>query len=722
MKNHREQDNLVATIDPAHPERQSPQPFVGWLWLTTMGWVAGALFGACFGAYDAIYHGPSLLAADVFVAIAMAGLIGLLLFASLAVLALPMVAIVGPKLTCSAAVGGITGVGLVTLIAAVVLEGMRRTHDFTAIIVIASAAVVGVVAGRWVAGHSLSSRPVSVMAFMVMALASVLLAACGIAVCRHWNGGVALGLLLLAIIIVGNICLIRVIRSRPHLILSISLLALVGLSVGFARVNYRFASPVGPPAAVGDQPLNVVLIVLDTTRRDRMGCYGNTDRLTPVFDALASDSVVYEDAYSPSPWTMPSHASMFTGLHPVSHGCSYEHHAWLDDDFDTLAELLSNGGYQTWSLISNFYLGRSNMMQGFDRVGFMDRTYENLALHAGSRVVGMPAIWADQGAGETARSLDQWFASEFEPDQPLFLFVNLFEAHEPYIPPYAQRAEHLPPDVGFWAATELALSFDPFEAHVRRSRDERAQSIVTALYEAEIAYQDQQLGRLLNVLENHIELDHTLLIVTADHGENLGDAGRWEHLFSINDDLIHVPLLIRYPARFKPGARVSGLCQIVDIFGTVLDVTGAKAHGDKVEGEQAPTPPPRSLAPDRFEAQPFIYAQVSPFPMVMGAIERNRGFRAGVYGFTDHKRVIHDGRNKLVWSSEGDHRLYDVVADPLELIDQSADDPATLERLMAKLAEWREAQPPYVRKNYSGEIDPLDEEAAQRLRDIGYVK
>jgi len=682
----------------------------------------GALTGAVFGAYDVVYHGPRLFAVDVLVAMAMAAVPGAVLMMAVAVIVRLAAWALKVQWHCSMACAVLAELSCVTLAAALVLLGTRHTSMWLATVVIAFSAGVAGPLGAFVSARRFAETPVGALAWLTSAICATMLAACGFVWCAKMSSVWIFNWIAPVGAIGGCWFACRIIPRQPMgvLIGAVALLAL--MSFGFSRLDYRFDPLAQPPVTTGDQPPNVVLIVLDTTRRDRIGCYGNTDRLTPVFDALATDSVVYEDAYSPSPWTMPSHASMFTGLHPMSHGCSYEHHAWLDDEFDTLAEILSAEGYQTWSLISNFYLGRSNVMQGFERVGFMDRTYEALALHKGARVIGVPAIWVDQGAGETTRSLDQWFVGEFEPDQPLFLFVNLFEAHEPYIPPYAQRAEHVPPEIGFWSATELALSFDPFEAHVRRSRDERTQSIVRALYDAEIAYQDEQLGRLLNVLEDHLELDNTLLIVTSDHGENLGDAGRWEHLFAINDDLIHVPLLIRYPARFNPGTRVSGLCQLVDLFGTALDVTGAKSPGEMGQSADAPQPSLRSLAPDRFEAQEFIYAQVSPFPMVMGAVEINRGFRAGVYGFTDHERVIHDGRNKLIWSSEGEHRLYDVVSDPLELIDRSADDPLTLERLMTRLAEWRNTQPAYIRQSNYNAIDPLDDEWSKRLRDIGYVK
>lgn len=682
----------------------------------------GALTGALFGAYDALYHGPGLWAADVLKALLMTGLVGSVLYGALGIALKLAFAVIGMTLDRSQLYAGLSGASVVLFAATVALVGTHGTQSWETLLVVAAGIAAGcfvavLVTRRW---RGLSST--AGLSTLIVAIAAVILATCGFALFRNSPLGwlTRWGPVILAFAGFWWVC--RLSARHERRALGVGVVAIAALGVGFGQAYYRLPlSPQptssrdskGQSVAPEDVPPHVVLIVLDTTRRDRFGCYGSDKGLTPEFDRLAEEGVVYEDAFSPSPWTMPSHASLFTGLHPVSHGCSYEHHAWLDDEFDTLAEIMNRANYETLALVSNFYMARSNVLQGFDQTVFLNETYEKLSLWPVSQATGMPATWADKGAGEALVTLDRWMQKRGSSDQPLFLFVNLFEAHEPYIPPYAERRRHLCGHSGFMETTQFALSFDPFAAHVRRINDQRVKDIARSLYDAEIAYQDVQLGRLIRVLGRYVDLDQTLLIVTADHGENLGAAGRWEHLFAVNDDLIHVPLIIRYPPRFQRATRLAGKCQTVDVFGTILDVAGISV----AESESFP-----SLAPDRFESQDYIYAQVSPFPMVFSAIERNRGFQAGVYGYTDHKRVIHDGRFKLIWSSEGDHRLYDVVDDPLEMIDVSVDHPNRLQSLENQLNQWRNDQPPYVRKPLPANAQPLDPHWLESIRGIGYTK
>jgi arylsulfatase A-like enzyme len=190
--------------------------------------------------------------------------------------------------------------------------------------------------------------------------------------------------------------------------------------------------------------------------------------------------------------------------------------------------LLRGEGYQTQSLCSNPVVTLANLGQGFDRDLALYESYEPLQLAWLARRLGLPATWVDKGAGEAVAALDRWLREERDPRRPFFLFVNLMEAHELYLPPRRQRRRFLPPGVGYFDATRAALRFDDaraLRAQMRGFDADEPEATLRGLYAGGVAYQDEQLDRLLGSLRAHVDLDHTLLIVTAEHGENLGEGG-----------------------------------------------------------------------------------------------------------------------------------------------------------------------------------------------------
>ncbi|MCH7527380.1 MAG: sulfatase-like hydrolase/transferase [Planctomycetes bacterium] len=233
------------------------------------------------------------------------------------------------------------------------------------------------------------------------------------------------------------------------------------------------------------------------------------------------------------------------------------------------------------------------------------------------------------------------------------------------------------------------------------------------MYEAEVRYQDRRLGEFLALLRERTDFDNTLLIISADHGENLGAGGRWEHTHAINDALIHVPLIIRFPKRFPRGTRVSGLCQNIDFVPTIYDVIG---HDCPVTGL-----PGRSLVPENFTPYQAAFAQVSPYYMDFGVIETTTGFEAGLRKFNTHRRVLRTGDYKYIWSSDGKHCLYNVRNDPQETVNLVARKPELAQRLHQQLLDWLDAQPKYVPKKNDRPRVPLDDKTINRLRSLGYI-
>ena len=481
-----------------------------------------------------------------------------------------------------------------------------------------------------------------------------------------------------------------------------------------ATPNERAGNTAARPAARTPLP-NVVVVVLDTTRADHVGAYGNTEGLTPYLDGVAAGGVVYEQAIGTADWTVPSHASLFTGLYPMSTGANFNHHRWLDARFTTLAEMLQAEGYQTAGIVANRYIEDANLQQGLERYYFV-RNNEATKLHLVAQALGLPANWVDKGAGRAVDALRGWLATGRDPQRPFFLFVNLMEPHWRYLPPATQRRAHLPRSQSYLGATRLSASFYGINWLAGYSGNPATPAAVRALYAAEVAYQDAQLGALLDVLSAAAPPEDTLLIVTADHGENLGEAGRWDHVFAVNDYLAHLPLIVRYPRLFPAGTRVAGQCQILDVVPTVFDVLGRPLP--------VPGLPGRTLVPARFVPRDTTFIESVPYYGHLERMAAITGFRRDIGGFTHILRAARNRDFKLVVSSDGSEALYDLRRDPDESTNVVADHAEIAAALRESLRAWRVAQPPYVPAapgdEGPGGSTPLSPAQRERLRSLGY--
>ena len=405
---------------------------------------------------------------------------------------------------------------------------------------------------------------------------------------------------------------------------------------------------------------------------------------------------------------------MFTGMYPASHGCSNEHHLWLDDEFETLAEILGSAGYQTLALNSNVYLPQCNLLQGFDKSVLLRGPYDDLSVHQVALAMGRPERWVDKGASEGIVALDQWFTQQRATTVPFFLFLNLYEAHVKYLPPHAERVGNLPNGMGSLEGARVGFDYRPTRMHIRGVVDPPEQQTLRALYAAEIQYQDRRLGEMLDTLRQHVDFDNTLLIVTADHGENLGEAGRWEHLYSINDLLIHVPLIVRYPSQFPAGTRIEGLCELTDILPTVLQETGIRHSAWDRHG--------KSIRPGGFVPKKEAIAQVWPYYLYLNKVEPLRGFQRGVSDYVTRRKVLRTESMKYIWSSDGHHELYDLSADPYETMNLVSAMPALAQDLRSRLESRWESLPTYAPKQYDPQtVRPMDERVLNQLRSLGYV-
>jgi len=281
-------------------------------------------------------------------------------------------------------------------------------------------------------------------------------------------------------------------------------------------------------ATVSSRP-NVVLVSIDTVRADHLGCYGASGVATPTLDGLARDGILFERAIAQVPLTYPSHASILTGLYPFQNGAQDFTSPPLDSRFRTIAQALREHGYSTGAVVSSFALDHSwGLARGFD---FYDDAFSQESYN--KRELDL----VERKAEESVTHALNWLKKV--PRRPFFLWLHLYDPHSPYHPPEPFRSK--------------------FADHP---------------YDGEIAYADQQLGRLIEWVKSAGLYDKTLVVVTSDHGESLGDHGEKEHGFFLYNSTLHVPLIIKPPARsrYKPG-RNQSIVEIAGIPATVLRLT-----------------------------------------------------------------------------------------------------------------------------------------------------
>ncbi|MEZ5976741.1 MAG: sulfatase [Planctomycetota bacterium] len=344
----------------------------------------------------------------------------------------------------------------------------------------------------------------------------------------------------------------------------------------------------------GKRPPNVVLVVIDTARADHFSCYGYERETTPRIDAFArQDAVLYRDARSAAPWTLPSHASLFTGLWPGEHGMNWTH--WispevslkkglhrspdLPDPDRLIAKRLAARGYRTFGLSNNSWVSeRSGLDDGFEI--FVDAFRDTKSLPKG--YADWPSEWKvpqplqTSSAGRTIALAKREIAN-VGPNEPFFLFFNFIEPHFPYQPPKPFR--------GRFGGTDAM-----YERQARELDDREREIMIGAVsvdteemrvaYDEELATVDRAVGHLVDWLREIGRYDDTLVVVTSDHGEHLGEGGRWSHQLSVERELLWVPLIVKYPHGEGAGTVVDDrMVSNVDVWSTILRVAGADTSG-----------------------------------------------------------------------------------------------------------------------------------------------
>jgi len=335
---------------------------------------------------------------------------------------------------------------------------------------------------------------------------------------------------------------------------------------------------------------NVVLITLDTTRQDRLSCYGYERPTSPNIDAFAQEATVYEDAIAPSIWSLPSHASLFTGMYPHEHGATFIS-PFLDNG-PTIAEQLGEKGYQTIGIAPSFVVRPSaGLDQGFESfetpevlqlpgplIGFYQQ-YTDIIGSARTLRKTSESIWRlyrdifqskeepEKEWKRSTKSIEQAEAVIEDADEPFFLFLNLMDPHLPHHPEARFREGFVDAD------RDVEAPKHPDRYNVGDSElTEDQMEHLSQLYDADIRALDHRVGRVLDTIKEAGIWDETMIVLVADHGEHLGEDGMIGHEYSVAEEVISVPLLIKFPDQTDQ-RRVETPVETRKVYHTILDQT-----------------------------------------------------------------------------------------------------------------------------------------------------
>jgi arylsulfatase A-like enzyme/Tfp pilus assembly protein PilF len=400
------------------------------------------------------------------------------------------------------------------------------------------------------------------------------------------------------------------------------------------------------------EKLNIILITIDTLRADRLSCYGSDLVETPKLDAIASEGIRFTNTATTVPFTLPAHSSIMTGTYPPHHGVRENVGYSLGTDTTTVAELLQQGGYATAGFVSAFVLdSRWGIGRGFDHYhdDFDPKTAEtpNLASvqRPGEETIAAAIDWLDKSA-----------------TSPFFVWIHLYEPHDPYTPPEPYLSQY----------------------------DGRP-------YDGEVAYTDALIGQLRQELESRQLLDSSLLIVTSDHGEGLGDHDEAFHGFFVYDTTIHVPLIIRTPFPEHAGRVVTRATSHVDLLPTMVEAAGLPVP-DGTHGRSLLS---LALGGDD-DSERAIYSE-SFYPFLH-------------YGWAP-LRSLRSDRYKLIEAPRPE--LFDVVGDRSETHNLAGEQSHVLDEMSRRLQVLREEIESEAASSSS--VAELDEAAIAQLQALGYL-
>jgi arylsulfatase A-like enzyme len=469
---------------------------------------------------------------------------------------------------------------------------------------------------------------------------------------------------------------------------------------------------------------NIMVLLLDTARAQSFSGYGYTRPTSPHIDALAGESTVYEQAIAPGCWSLPSQVSLLTGMFPAKHG-AHELHLSYAHGYPMLPEVLRETGYHTLGISPNSWMS--------DEFGATHGFEHYLKLWQYRPSAPAPPVLTSGVGAWLDRKLQRWYWRHIFPHrnraqhvnrhiralvaktpEPFFLYAVYWDMHLPYAVRESYVSRWLPPGVTLRQAQQV--NRDPLKYLAgQMPMSEEDFAVLRTCYDGALASLDAEIGALVLWLRQRGLLERTLLIITSDHGENVGDHGLMSHAYSLHDTLIHVPLIVHYPELFPPGRRVPRQVQLTDLFPTVLDALGLDLPHVRQELQGVSLLAP---TPDTAEERLAYAEMLGPHPSIAALNRRTGSPEHTPYPAYDRAlRCLRTPGTKVVWASDGNHALYDLRLDPQETTNLYTQEPQRAKEYLDLL----EAGRPPAGTSPLPPAPPMDAAMRQRLRDLGYL-
>jgi len=451
----------------------------------------------------------------------------------------------------------------------------------------------------------------------------------------------------------------------------------------------RGIDPHSEPHRGNDIPL-VILIFVDALRTDALACYGNDAIDTPAFDRLAADSVVFERAVAPSPWTVPSMATVMTGVSPWVHRVTKPSRD-IPDALPTLAERMRAGRYTTAAIGRNKFLCRGRFERGFERFEFYPRR------RAGSPIADtLGRAWRktrrEEGSTEDLATFATRWLTDHR-DEDAFLWLHFFDPHMPYDPGAELLPDgKMPPRIGPRFSSVRAVRAGRFVP----TPDEKAW--IEGLYLGEVRLVDAHLGRLLDHLQQLGLYDDALIVLTSDHGEEFWEHDGWEHGHTLYDEVLRVPLMVKLPGAARSD-RVQAPVALGSLMPTLLQLCGLTR-----------------------EDELFSYPSLAPMLHGDGGPAAAQFATAKLY-YEPQDAVTFDGFKYIRGRNDDRELLFHLTVDPGEQRDVAEDHPQLLDRASGLLDGYEKGEAALRRSiGASDRESPLDSDTEKHLRSLGYIE
>ncbi|MEW6067961.1 MAG: sulfatase [Nitrospirota bacterium] len=488
---------------------------------------------------------------------------------------------------------------------------------------------------------------------------------------------------------------------------------------------------------------NILLISIDTLRADHLSCYGYHRKTTPNIDKLASEGTIFRQNYSTGVWTPPGHASMLTGLYVSEHGVYGERK--LADNVPTIATILKENAYQTAGFVNNSQVGE---LVGFEKghdtfvevwKGVQSKSIVERIIRGGIRKIRKYLSYEDMGAKRTNKIFSEWIEG-IDKYKPFYCFLHYIEPHNPLNPPRPYKNKYLTFDViARSKATKQSTNIDmkkinkvalnPLICYVEDlNLNQEEISYIKNLYDGEVAYTDHIVGEIISILKRHNLYDNTMIVVTSDHGEHFGERGLWSHVASLYKEVLHIPLIIKYPRGVEHINEVNEYTQLVDIFPTVLKIAGLSLPPLLKGGEGGLSGV--SLVYDKnnninkyhkyifaeWEGRIPYFIQDKVEAKAKAKVEDKSKGEDILNRFKTPMSMIQDKQYKYIYKSDGNEELYDISNGKEELLNIT-----TQKELKDRLCSELFKKQRYMRDIEESTTYSIDDEIARNLKALGYM-